>query len=99
MLTIRETADYSRWADGLKDRRAVARIEAQILRRAAGFTGNSKAVGEGVSELKVDYGPGYRVYYVQRGDIMLVLLCGGTKKGQQADIQQAKKLAAQLKQE
>jgi len=75
--------------------RAIARISARIDRLALGNFGDAKPVGEGVSELRVDYGPGYRVYFQQRGNALILLLCGGDKRTQQADIARAKTLAAE----
>jgi len=75
--------------------RAIARISARIDRLALGNFGDAKPVGEGVSELRVDYGPGYRVYFQQRGNALILLLCGGDKRTQQADIAGAKTLAAE----
>jgi putative addiction module killer protein len=93
MRSAIETVAFSRWIDALQDRRAVARIAVRIDRLAAGHTGDAKVVGDGVSELRIDYGPGYRVYFTQRGDVMVILLCGGDKSTQAKDIQRAKVLA------
>lgn len=93
MRSIIETPVFSRWIDALPDRRAVARIAVRIDRLAAGHAGDAKPVGEGVSELRIDYGPGYRVYFAQRGDVMVILLCGGDKSTQAKDIARAKALA------
>jgi putative addiction module killer protein len=95
-VRIDSTETYANWLDGLRDLRARARIQARVERLAGGNPGDVKPVGEGVSELRVDYGPGYRVYYTQRGDVLIVLLCGGDKRTQAADIKTAKKLAAGL---
>ncbi|MCM2475574.1 type II toxin-antitoxin system RelE/ParE family toxin [Rhizobium sp. CG5] len=81
----------------LKDFRAQARIADRIDRLAAGDPGDVKPVGDGVSELRIDYGPGYRVYFVRDGSVVYVLLCGGDKSNQDKDIRLAKKLAQQLK--
>ena|ERR1700733_2462273 len=97
MLEIRQTEAYSNWISSLRDQRAVARIEVRIRRLSLGNPGDVKPVGNGVSELRVNYGPGYRVYFVQRGTTLIVLLCGGDKGTQVADIEKAKALAAQLK--
>ena len=97
MLEIRQTEAYSNWISSLRDQRAVARIEVRIRRLSLGNPGDVKPVGNGVSELRVNYGPGYRVYFVQRGTTLIVLLCGGDKGTQAADIEKAKALAAQLK--
>ncbi|MBP1151344.1 MULTISPECIES: type II toxin-antitoxin system RelE/ParE family toxin [unclassified Methylocaldum] len=82
---------------GLKDRRAVARIQARLDRLASGNPGDIKPVGEGISEMRINYGPGYRVYFMQRGPVVVVLLCGGDKSSQDRDIACAKVIAAQWK--
>jgi putative addiction module killer protein len=97
MFTIRRTLDYADWIKTLKDFRAQARIADRIDRLAAGNPGDVKPVGEGVSELRVNYWPGYRVYFVRDGSVVYVLLCGGDKSTQDKDIRLAKKLAQQLK--
>lgn len=97
MFTIRRTRDYADWIKTLKDFRAQARIADRIDRLAAGNPGDVKPVGEGVSELRINYGPGYRVYFVRDGAVVYVLLCGGDKSTQDKDIRLAKKLAQQLK--
>ncbi|MBS0584250.1 MAG: type II toxin-antitoxin system RelE/ParE family toxin [Proteobacteria bacterium] len=96
MVRIDSTETYTNWLDRLRDLRARARIQARVERLAAGNPGDVKPVGEGVSELRIDYGPGYRVYYTERGNVLIVLLCGGDKRTQAADIKTAKKLAAGL---
>ncbi len=96
MTEIRQTETYSDWFARLKDRRAKARIDIQIRRLSLGNPGDVKPVGDGVSEMRIDYGPGYRVYYKQTGATIVMLLCGGDKDSQQSDIAQAKKLAAEL---
>ena len=93
MIEIRETDRFSEWLQALKDSRAKARIAARTQRLAFGNPGDVRPVGEGVSELRIDYGPGYRVYYVQRGKVRIVLLCGGDKGSQEKDIKLALKLA------
>jgi putative addiction module killer protein len=80
----------------LKDRNAVARIDARIRRLSLGNPGDFKSVGEGVGELRIDYGPGYRVYYVQRGVLIVILLCGGDRQSQEQDIKAAKSIAKEL---
>jgi putative addiction module killer protein len=84
------------WLDDLADRRAVERIARRIVRLQAGLMGDVKPVAGGVSELRVDYGPGYRMYFVQRGRLLIVLPCGGDKGSQRRDIARAKTLAAEL---
>lgn len=80
------------WLKRLRDQKAIARIQVRIDRLALGNPGDVKPVGEGISELRVDYGPGYRIYFSQRGSILVILLCGGDKKTQDADIAKAKLL-------
>lgn len=96
MIEIRETQNYARWFSNLRDRRAKARIDTRIRRLSLGNPGDVKSVGEGVSELRIDYGPGYRVYFIQRGATVIVLLAGGDKRTQQKDIKQALELAQDL---
>lgn len=96
MLEIRQTATYAQWFKGVRDRQARVRIQSRIDRLALGNPGDVKPVGEGVSELRIDYGPGYRVYFVQRGDTLMVLLAGGDKRTQDRDIQTALELARNL---
>ncbi|MBK8016137.1 MAG: type II toxin-antitoxin system RelE/ParE family toxin [Betaproteobacteria bacterium] len=96
MAEVRQTAVYSEWFAGLRDRQAKTRIDIRIRRLSLGNPGDVKPVGEGVSELRVDYGPGYRVYFVQRGSELVVLLAGGDKSSQTRDIEQAKALAREL---
>ncbi|MHB8448136.1 MAG: type II toxin-antitoxin system RelE/ParE family toxin [Rudaea sp.] len=95
-MRIDSTETYTNWLDRLRDLRARARIQARVERLATGNPGDVKPVGESVSELRIDYGPGYRVYYTQRGNVLIVLLCGGDKRTQAADIRTAKKLAGGL---
>jgi len=78
----------------LRDRHAAARVQARIDRLAFGNPGDVKPVGSGISEMRIDYGPGYRVYFMKRGAVIIVLLCGGDKTTQQADIEEAKELAS-----
>lgn len=96
MLEIRKTETFARWLDGLADVRARARVQVRIERLAGGNPGDVKPVGEGVSELRVDYGPGYRVYFTKRGGELLILLAGGSKRSQAADIKTALRLARNL---
>jgi putative addiction module killer protein len=93
MKDIRRTEAFMKWLNKLADIRARARIIIRIKRLAAGNPGDVKPVGEGVSEMRIDYGPGYRVYYKDTGKEIIVLLCGGDKRTQQADIDKAKALA------
>lgn len=96
MLEIRQTEVYGRWFDGLRDRRARARIDAGIRLLSLGNPGDVRPVGAGVSELRINYGPGYRVYYVQRGQALVILLAGGDKDTQDRDIRTAIELAREL---
>lgn len=91
------TAEFARWLRGLQDSRARARIAVRLDRLCAGNPGDVKAVGGGVSELRIDYGPGYRVYFAEVGAVLVILLQGGTKKRQPSDIDKAKQLFAQWK--
>ena len=96
VIEIRQTDDYARWFDKLRDRQARFRILARVRRLSLGNPGDVVPVGEGVSELRIDYGPGYRVYFVQRGEMLIVLLAGGDKRTQSRDIEKAKGLALGL---
>lgn len=96
MLEVRQTAVYSDWFARLRDRQAKARIDIRVRRLSLGNPGDVKSVGDGISELRVDYGPGYRVYFVQRGSEFVVLLAGGDKSSQDRDIKEAKALAREL---
>ena len=96
MVEIRQTEIYRQWFAALRDRQARARIDIRIRRLALGNPGDAKPVGEGVSELRIVYGPGYRVYFTQRGQALVVLLAGGEKRTQGRDIQTALALAREL---
>lgn len=96
MIEIRKSESYARWIDGLRDIRARARILARVERLATGNPGDVKPVGEGVSKMRIDYGPGYRVYYTQRGRELVILLAGGDKSTQARDIKTALRLARNL---
>jgi putative addiction module killer protein len=96
VIEIRKTDVFARWLDGLRDIRARARVQARIARLAAGNPGDADPVGEGVSELRIDYGPGYRVYYRKRGHELIILLAGGDKSTQAKDIKTALRLARSL---
>jgi len=96
MIEIRETEVYSRWFKSLRDRQAKARIDIRIRRLSMGNPGDVKPVGQGVSELRIDYGSGYRVYFVQLGETLIVLLAGGDKRTQGRDIKTALDLAQDL---
>jgi putative addiction module killer protein len=96
MVEIRESYDFVEFMRDLRDVNAKVRIAQRIRRLALGNPGDVRAVGEGISELRIDYGPGYRVYYKKRGDILIVILCAGDKRSQDSDILQAKQLAKEL---
>lgn len=96
MIEVRQTETFRNWRSSLNDLQAVARINARIRRLALGNMGDAKSVGDGVSELRIDYGPGYRVYFVQRGTVLVILLCGGDKRTQDKDIAKAKSLAKEV---
>lgn len=93
---IGETSDFASWLASLRDRRASGRIVDRIKRASNGNFGDVKSAGGGVSEMRIDYGPGYRVYFFQRDKEVIVLLCGGDKRTQQADINEAKRLKAAI---
>ena len=95
-IEVRQTKMFATWLASLNDQTARARIATRILRVQSGLLGDVKPVGDGVSELRIDHGPGYRLYFVQRGTILVVLLCGGDKKTQTRDIKAAKAMAAEL---
>ena len=96
MIEIRKTEAYARWIDGLRDAYARARILVRVERLAMRNPGDVKPVGEGVSELRINYGPGYRVYYTRRGRELVILLAGGDKSTQSRDIKTALRLARNL---
>jgi putative addiction module killer protein len=96
MPTIKRTDDFSTWLRDLRDLRARAKVLARIDRLSLGNPGDVVPVGDGISEMRIHYGAGYRVYYVQRGEEIIVLLCGGDKSSQASDIKAAKKLAREL---
>jgi len=96
MIEIRKTEMFERWFTGLRDRNAIARIKSRIDRLQLGLFGDARPVGEGVSEMRIDYGPGYRVYFVQRGTKVIILLAGGDKRTQTRDIEKAIELARML---
>ncbi len=96
MIEVRQTEVFSKWLRELRDRQARARIQTRIDRLQLGLAGDVKPVGEGVSELRIDYGPGYRVYFTQRGREMVILLAGGDKRTQDRDIKTALELARGL---
>ncbi|MEX0606059.1 MAG: type II toxin-antitoxin system RelE/ParE family toxin [Marinobacter sp.] len=96
MLDIKQTDTYRKWERKLRDSRAKTLIAARIFRLANGLAGDVKPVGRGVSELRIHYGPGYRIYFKQRGNEVVILLCGGDKSTQQTDIETSQRLALEL---
>jgi putative addiction module killer protein len=93
VIEIRETEVFSSWLRALRDSQARARIAARVRRLAFGNPGDVRPVGEGISEMRIHHGPGYRVYYIQRGAVLIILLCGGDKSTQDRDVAAAKRLA------
>jgi putative addiction module killer protein len=93
---VRQTETFALWLARLRDRRARARIQARIDRLQLGNPGDVKAVGGGISEMRIDYGPGYRIYFVRRGATLVILLAGGDKHTQERDIAAARELARNL---
>jgi putative addiction module killer protein len=93
VIEIRQTGTYADWFDSLRDRRARARIDVRICRLSLGNPGDVRPIGSGVSELRIDYGSGYRVYFVQRGSMLIILLAWGDKRTQERDIKKALALA------
>ena len=96
MIDVRQTPEFRNWLMALRDKQAAARIQIRLDRLTLGLLGDVKPVGAGLSELRVDYGPGYRVYFVQHGKVLIIVLCGGDKRTQEADINRAKALAKEL---
>jgi putative addiction module killer protein len=96
VIEIRKTEVFEQWFRELRDQRAMARINARLRRLVLGNPGDVKPVGEGVSELRIDYGPGYRIYYTKRRRELVILLAGGTKRSQSRDIKDALELARML---
>lgn len=94
-MEIIKSETFDRWFKKLRDLQAKARIEMRIRRLSLGNAGDVQPIGEGLSEMRIDYGPGYRIYYMQKGPILLILLCGGKKQSQQEDITKAKQIASQ----
>jgi putative addiction module killer protein len=96
VIEIRKTEAFERWFAGLRDRMAIARIQSRIDRLQLGLPGDTKPVGKGVSEMRIDYGPGYRIYFCQRGQEVVILLAGGDKRTQSRDIEKAREYAGML---
>jgi putative addiction module killer protein len=97
VIEIIKTNHFDQWISKLRDGQARARINARLARVALGNIGDVKPVGKGVSEMRINYGPGYRVYCLQKGEVLVVLLCGGDKSSQQRDIENALAIAAEWK--
>jgi putative addiction module killer protein len=93
MFEVRQTLIFEQWLDNLSDTRAAKKIAQRIARLRRGLFGDVRPVGEGLSELRVDHGPGYRIYFIQRDRTIILLLCGGSKQTQNTDIKRAKQLA------
>jgi len=96
MVEVRQTETFGQWFGKLRDLKAQAHIVRRIERAQAGNMGDVKALGDGVSEMRIHHGPGYRVYLAQRGERLVILLCGGDKSSQAADIRQARAMAKEL---
>ncbi|WP_305045038.1 type II toxin-antitoxin system RelE/ParE family toxin [Geoalkalibacter sp.] len=96
MYVLRQTVEFQNWLDGLKDQRAQVRIAARLRLAEAGNLGDWKPVGGEVSEMRLDYGPGYRLYFTRRGSLLIIMLAGGDKSTQKRDIKRAQRMAAEL---
>jgi putative addiction module killer protein len=96
MFEVRKTDEFDRWLSALADQQAIAKIVSRIERLGPGNAGDVKPVGEGISEMRLPHGPGYRIYYKQTGKMIVVILCGGDKSTQESDIKRAKQIAKQL---
>jgi putative addiction module killer protein len=97
MVEVRRTEVFDRWLKNLRDAQAKARIQIRLDRLNRGLIGDVRDIGQGLSELRVDYGPGYRVYAMRRGEMLIILLCGGDKRSQDRDIKLAKSMADEWK--
>jgi putative addiction module killer protein len=95
VVEVRQTLSFEKWMRGLKDRKAAEMVARRIVRLQSGLIGDVKLF-DGIGELRIDYGPGYRVYFLQRGDLLIVLLCGGDKGSQVRDIARARKMAKEV---
>lgn len=99
MIEFRQTEMFRRWRTRLKDQRILALVASRLDRLAFGNAGDVRPVGAGIGELRIDYGPGYRIYYKRHGDTIILLLCGGDKRTQANDIETAKRLAKEWSEE
>ena len=97
MYQVQQTDIFSRWLSRLKDRRSIAKILVRVESLRQGNTGDSKSLGAGLHELRLHYGPGYRIYYTRKSGLVILLLCGGSKSSQSKDIAQARKVLAELR--
>lgn len=96
MYTVRQTVEFRDWLDGLTDKRAQVRIAARLRLAEAGSLGDWRSVGGGVSEMRIDYGPGYRLYFARGGSVLIIMLGGGDKSSQRRDITRARRIASEL---
>ena len=96
MFTVRLTPEFESWLDGLRDKKAQVRIAARLRHAEAGNLGDSKVVGAGVSEMRVHFGPGYRLYFTRRGNVLIIMLAGGDKSSQARDIRRAQQILTPL---
>ena len=96
MLEIRATGHFEKWVNSLKDRKAKAKVQVQITKMSIGNLGDVKPIGERIGEARIHYGHGYRLYFIKRGKELIILLAGGTKRNQSADIKKAIKLAKNI---
>ncbi len=99
MFTVRLTPEFESWLDGLRDKKAQVRIAARLRHAEAGNLGDCKVVGAGVSEMRVHFGPGYRLYFTRRGNVLIIMLAGGDKSSQARDIRRAQQILTQLESE
>lgn len=97
VFEVRQTTLFAEWHRSLKDKKAAKAIASRLLRLQSGLFGDAKSVGDGLSELRIHLSPGYRVYFIRRGNVLIVVLWGGVKKTQQADIEEAKRLAGTIR--
>ena len=96
MFEVIQTEEFEGWLDGLRDRQVQKIVARRVVRMQSGLLGDVKPVGEGVSEARIDHGPGYRLYFVQRQQVVIILLCGGDKSSQVRDIARAKEMAKEV---